>query len=205
MRRRHDVRVTAIFPLNTVRGEVPVYRLSSMVPALAPKIVPTLDVPVIYPTAGEYYAAQLITITVPGASSVFYTVDGSDPTQDSNLYEGPFSIATPGITEIRARAFQLDYNPSVIISSIYSIALTVAAPTISLSTDVPITSASLYAITCDDAAAAIHYTVDGSDPTQDSPLYTAPFTLSAGTYTIKARAYLDGYQPSGLCVIRIAA
>jgi len=37
----------------------------------------------------------------------------------------------------------------------------------------------------------IRYTVDGSDPTSDSPLYTAPVRLTENTY-VKARAYRKG-------------
>jgi Concanavalin A-like lectin/glucanases superfamily/Chitobiase/beta-hexosaminidase C-terminal domain len=45
------------------------------------------------------------------------------------------------------------------------------------------------------AGAAIHYTVDGSNPTTASTLYTAPFQVSVVT-TVKARAILEGYNDS---------
>ncbi|MBX2998560.1 MAG: PQQ-binding-like beta-propeller repeat protein [Caldilineaceae bacterium] len=47
----------------------------------------------------------------------------------------------------------------------------------------------------DTADAAVHYTLDGSYPTQTSPLYTAPLTLTTHT-TVKARAFRSGYHPS---------
>ncbi len=43
--------------------------------------------------------------------------------------------------------------------------------------------------------AAIHYTLDGSEPTRESALYTEPFPVSASC-TIRARAFKDGMQPS---------
>lgn len=43
--------------------------------------------------------------------------------------------------------------------------------------------------------AAIYYTTDGSDPTEQSTLYTLPLTISQTT-TLKAKAFLDGYNPS---------
>lgn len=41
-------------------------------------------------------------------------------------------------------------------------------------------------------SAEIHYTLDGSVPTAESPLYTGPITLSSGTHTIRAVAVRNG-------------
>ncbi|MBQ0016857.1 MAG: chitobiase/beta-hexosaminidase C-terminal domain-containing protein [Bacteroidales bacterium] len=46
-----------------------------------------------------------------------------------------------------------------------------------------------------DTAVRIHYTIDGSDPTEQSLLYTAPFEIVTTT-TVKARAYADDAAPS---------
>ena len=43
--------------------------------------------------------------------------------------------------------------------------------------------------------AAIHYTLDGSEPTQQSPVYTGPFTLEETT-RIRARAWKEGCEAS---------
>ena len=51
------------------------------------------------------------------------------------------------------------------------------------------------AISCSDASAAIHYTLDGSTPTESSPLYSKPIAVT-GTVTIKARAFASGKSPS---------
>ncbi len=48
-------------------------------------------------------------------------------------------------------------------------------------------------ITCPNAE--IHYTTDGSTPTKESPLYTAPITITQ-TVTIRAKAWREGYMPS---------
>jgi len=43
--------------------------------------------------------------------------------------------------------------------------------------------------------ATIRYTLDGSEPTEESTLYTGPFTID-DTHLVKARAYCEGMQPS---------
>ena len=45
--------------------------------------------------------------------------------------------------------------------------------------------------------ASIHYTTDGSDPTENSPVYSAPLTVSVTT-TIKAVATATGYANSAI-------
>jgi len=50
-------------------------------------------------------------------------------------------------------------------------------------------------ITCKDKEAIIHYTIDGSEPTESSPVYTKPLDISNQTL-IRARSYRNGYNPS---------
>lgn len=50
-------------------------------------------------------------------------------------------------------------------------------------------------ISCPTAGATIRYTTDGTDPTESSPAYSAPFTISDDT-VVRARAYKSGMNPS---------
>jgi hypothetical protein len=52
-------------------------------------------------------------------------------------------------------------------------------------------------ITCGTPEAIIRYTLDGTDPTESSPMYTTPI-LIRNTTTIKARAYKSGLAPSAI-------
>ena len=50
-------------------------------------------------------------------------------------------------------------------------------------------------LSCKTAGATIHYTLDGSEPTEESPEYKEPFTLTESG-SIHARAFKQGMQPS---------
>ena len=57
-------------------------------------------------------------------------------------------------------------------------------------------------ITCDTEQAQIRYTLNGSDPTESSTLYSGPFYLEdlSDDIVIKARAFRSGYQSSNVVV-----
>ena len=67
----------------------------------------------------------------------------------------------------------------------------IAAPVISGET--PFSSTTSVTITCTTSGAEIYYTTDGSEPSDSSQKYTAPFTLS-NTTTVKAAAIKGGRQ-----------
>lgn len=52
-----------------------------------------------------------ILCTTNGAS-IYYTINGQDPTQSSTQYTAPFTISTPGPATVRARAYLSGNNPS---------------------------------------------------------------------------------------------
>lgn len=52
-------------------------------------------------------------------------------------------------------------------------------------------------LTCTTEDAEIYYTLDGTDPDMDSEYYSSPITISElAEFTIKARAYKEGWIPS---------
>ena len=50
-------------------------------------------------------------------------------------------------------------------------------------------------ISCDEAAAKIHYTIDGDDVNETSPIYTKPLEISRNE-VVRAQAFLEGYHSS---------
>jgi fibro-slime domain-containing protein len=128
----------------------------------------------------------------PGAV-IHYTVDGTEPDSTSPAYAGPIAIAAS--TTVKARAYLADWVPSAVMTEIYTDAETLPPPVA-----VPGQGGFVTAVTVDLSEpgypeAQIRYTLDGSDPTEASPLYTDPIPLAA-TATLKARAYQAGLHPS---------
>jgi hypothetical protein len=56
-------------------------------------------------------------------------------------------------------------------------------------------SAAVVTLTNSDPTAVIHYTLDGSLPLNDSPVYSQPIRLTEPT-TLRARAYKEGMMQS---------
>ncbi len=60
----------------------------------------------------------------------------------------------------------------------------------------------VFEINCSDPDAEIHYTLDGSKPDIDSPLYTEAFIIST-SLTVKSRAFKQGLCPSAINISEI--
>lgn len=58
------------------------------------------EAPEVTPESGEYNRPTLVTVSAGETCSVYYTTDGSAPTQDSTQYTGPFSMPV-GTTHMR--------------------------------------------------------------------------------------------------------
>lgn len=59
-------------------------------------------------------------------------------------------------------------------------------------------SAQFVNISCSTIGATIRYTIDGSDPSPSSILYSGPIPINSGTVTIKARAFKSGMTDSDI-------
>jgi hypothetical protein len=93
----------------TLSNALVIYGIGNWVPA-----------PTISPASGTHSQPFTVTITdtIPG-TKIYYTLDGTVPTQSSTLYTGPFTV-TPSI-RVMAKGFATGYGPSTISEADYAI------------------------------------------------------------------------------------
>ncbi|MDD2230699.1 MAG: chitobiase/beta-hexosaminidase C-terminal domain-containing protein [Candidatus Cloacimonetes bacterium] len=140
----------------------------------------------------------MVTITCEtDRTNIYYTVDGTEPTKSSTPYQSPISINST--TTLKAKAFdswnELIPFESFISSATYTINLpAVATPSISLASGT-YTGIQTTTISCSTSGASIHYTTDGTDPTETSSQYSSPISVQ-NTTTLSAKAFKASYNPS---------
>ncbi|NLK49189.1 MAG: T9SS type A sorting domain-containing protein, partial [Candidatus Cloacimonetes bacterium] len=157
----------------------------------------TVADPVFDPPAGTYHMEQdiMINCSTPGAQ-IYYTLNGSDPTEDSILYTNPIHLPPQTHTTIKARAYLSGWLPSPISTAIYEIIGVVEAPyftpaagTYTTAQDIVLNSLT--------PGSQIRYTTDGSEPSATSTLYANPIHLPLNSSTtIMAKGFKTGWMPS---------
>ena len=82
--------------------------------------IATVRSPVFDPASGTtFYPSTNVTLTCATENAaIYYTLDGSDPTDSSTPYAGPIAISAT--TTIKARAYKQEMDPSAIVSATYT-------------------------------------------------------------------------------------
>lgn len=75
--------------------------------------------PSISPAPGQYSGTQLISLSGPSGSTLYYTTNGLEPTSSSTKYTGPFAISASSV--IKSIAIQSTFTDSLVITSSYQI------------------------------------------------------------------------------------
>jgi len=84
--------------------------------------LPTVATPTISPNGGSYTGSVSVTLqTTTAGASIYYTTNGSTPTQSSTLYSGAFTLTSNAV--VKASAFKSGYNPSSEASATFTIVL----------------------------------------------------------------------------------
>src|SRR5579859_7534859 len=154
----------------------------------------TAATPVISPATGTFGSPQSVTITdATSGASIFYTLDGSQPTTSSTPYTGAFTVSAT--TTVEAIATATNFLQSATATSVITISQSqTATPLISPGTGT-YSSPQTVNITDATSGSTIFYTVDGSQPTTSSSKYTGAFTVSTTT-TVKAIATATNFTVS---------
>lgn len=138
-----------------------------------------------------------ITCKTKGAT-IYYTTDGTDPTDQDNEYTGPFEINGKGETTIKAFAIKDGREDSPTASATFTRRLlNVETPIITPEDGESFTGSILVTIECPTEGADIYYTTDGSEPdvTNKKQKYKEPFRINTSS-TINAIAVMKDMDPS---------
>ncbi|TAL16602.1 hypothetical protein EPN96_08630 [bacterium] len=160
--------------------------------------LPKIETPAFSPPPGLYDDTQFVTIeTATPEAQIHYTTNGTIPTSSSTLYNGPVEVLFN--TTIKAVAVKDGWADSSVKSATY----TIDNPPPVVENPVFTPDGGVYAddqlvtITTATPGATIHFTMDGTTPTEDSAVFSFPITVNTDT-TIKAVATKFGWTDSEL-------
>ena len=162
----------------------------------------TVATPTVSPSAGTYSPTITVSLScATSGASIHYTLDGSNPTTNSNLYNNsPITISAT--TTLKAIAVKNGMNNSAILTATYTINTgnpqpqTVATP-VANPNGGTYTEAQSVTLSCSTSGASIYYTIDGNTPTASSTLYSSAITINGNT-TLKAIAVKSGMNNSAV-------
>ncbi|MGI9304856.1 MAG: ImpA family metalloprotease, partial [Gammaproteobacteria bacterium] len=135
------------------------------------------------PPGGDFDDPVQLTLICTGArdcDTIFFTLDGTTPTSESTRFDGPITIEQT--TTVRYLGVDIDGTTSPVGTDEYTILVPPALPIAIVQPDGGnFTSPVEITLTCidpDEDCVALFYTLDGSQPTPQSVVFTAPFTIS---------------------------
>jgi PKD repeat protein len=132
------------------------------------------------PTGGLYNATENVSLSMSEAGNIYYTTDGTTPTNTSTLYSGPIMVNKN--TTLRYIAIDEASNVSSVYTQTYTIDKTI--PTASANVKGGLYKSNQIITLKLSEPGNIYYTLNGSTPTSKSTLYTKPITISS-TSTLK--------------------
>jgi len=145
---------------------------------------------------GRYNEEKDLTISVPEGQTVYYSIDGTDPSESGLVYQPGMIIHIPeGKMTVKAIGFTQEGMPSEQIEANYTVIIpTPAAPKSNYASGVykKAPKVTLRPGSEDkkenDMIVAIYYTLDGRQATTESTLYTEPIQLPIGDSRLRAIA-----------------
>lgn len=185
---------------------------SSSVTVLTYKFTPAyvveLNSPVIETPAGEYDIDTFegVVITDDQDAEIRYTIDGTEPTVESNLYENPIIFKTASNYTVKAKVFK-DGKTSETISVLFTIndpsnPNIVYTPVFSKESGEYNLSEFAFSLSSTQEGVDIRYTINSDLLDELSTLYTDPISFNeGGTYTVIAKAFKNGYSSDSVSAV----
>lgn len=137
--------------------------------------------------SGSYDKYITVELTSSNASSIYYTLDDSEPTQLSAKYENPIEIKTVGKTILKAISVSDSGTVSVIVTYDYDIKLAELPSPIVSPESGNYTKNTIITVTGEEGF-NIYYTLDGSIPSKNSTRYTTAIDMPRGNNVFKVIA-----------------
>ena len=146
----------------------------------ASALVETVATPVISPNGGYVYESQAITLSsATEGAKIYYTIDGTEPTENSTLYTGAFTLSTSAT--VKAIAVKEDCNNSAVASSAFNVLKDGSTLTIQYRfKNVQKNNGTVYYFTYDATNG-----IGLSTNVNDAALYTRGNGTKSGTYTFQ--------------------
>lgn len=151
---------------------------------------------------GEEFAHsnQVVSIRWDNDGVLRYTLDGTDPTTESPVYDGPFTFNDSVV--IKAKVFSDDFfDSAVVTASLTRVWENVATPVID-AVESFTGSKTKVVISCATDGAIVRYTLNGNEPNSHSTKYTGPFYVT-DSCTVKAYAVKIDYLNSAVATYAI--
>ena len=151
--------------------------------------------PVFSVTSGTYNTDRTVVVTEDTAgATIHYTLNGDEPTESDPTIASGGSLTISSTQTLKAKAWKSGLNPSVTASATYT--MQVGTPSFSPSATT-YTTPQTVTITTVTPGTTIRYTTDDSTPTEASPAYTVPLSVSTTT-KLKAIGFKSGWSNSAM-------
>jgi alpha-tubulin suppressor-like RCC1 family protein len=154
--------------------------------------------PTFSPAPGTYTTTIYVSMaTATGGAIIRYSLDGSDPTPASPVYQWPIAVAAS--TTVKARAYKPAVAPSSVAAATYALDAAGAVDT-PLITPAGGTFATFRTVTASvqTSGATIRYTTSGVDPTESDPVVPGGGIVVNKAMVVKTKAWKSGMTPSAV-------